>query len=100
MRAHIAATREGGTNMKTKMMSAALVAAMVTTPAMACTDWGAIAAFDAILVANDQKSVEFGCAKGDHPANCAALVLSNPRIIDVTKDRQAALADKCQEDAR
>ena len=73
---------------------------MMATPAAACTDWKAVAAFDAILVANDQKATELGCVGGDHQANCTTLVLSNPRITEVMKDRQNALADTCQENAK
>ena len=44
--------------MTTKLLPAALIAAIAATPAMACTDWKAVAAFDAIIVANAQSDVE------------------------------------------
>jgi hypothetical protein len=42
-----------GEKMTTKLLPAALFAAMLATPAMACTDWKAVAAFDAVIAANN-----------------------------------------------
>jgi len=38
-----------------KIIPAAICAAVLTTPAMACTDWKAVAAFDAIVWAEFQR---------------------------------------------
>jgi hypothetical protein len=38
---------------RTWIIAAALFAAMLATPAMACTDWKAVAAFDAVIATND-----------------------------------------------
>jgi hypothetical protein len=86
--------------MKTALILAAILAA---TPAMACTDWRAIAAFDAVIVANDQKVMDLVCAGGKlaDATSCGnAAASSNPHMLDTINDRIHALADKCQENAR
>jgi hypothetical protein len=40
-----------------ELIPAALFAAMIATPAMPCTDWKAVAAFDAINNANDTREL-------------------------------------------
>jgi len=49
--------------MRIKLIPAALIAAMLATPAVACTDWKAVAAFDATLYAQaqDDKAVIDRC---------------------------------------
>jgi hypothetical protein len=78
-----------------------LIAALYlcSTPAAACTDWKAIAAFDAIIVANHQKVIDLVCADGKlaNAESCGtALTSSNQYMLDTINDRIHALADKCQ----
>jgi hypothetical protein len=101
--------------MKRTGIAAALIAAMLATPAMACTDWKAVAAFDAVIATRDAAMVarneagtrgmvfhnpptegELAIAKGTE----VVRKLSDAHFADTVNDREAALADKCQEDAR
>ena len=89
--------------MRIKLIPATLIATIAATPATACTDWKAIAAFDAIIVANDQKVIDLACAGGKlaDAASCGnAAASSNPHMLNAINDRIHALADKCQENAR
>jgi predicted RNA polymerase sigma factor len=92
---------------------AAIVAAMLTTPAMACTDWKAIAALDAVIVASAQwdveemnrtseKALNAGNKPSVEQAQTALRVYGQKGLDDeqVETDRKAALADKCQENAQ
>jgi hypothetical protein len=89
--------------MKTKLIPAALIAAMIVTPAMACPDWKAVAPFDAILVASDQNAENESCSGGKYESSsgCMRAGLSfEKHMSDVVEDRKSAIADKCQENAR
>jgi hypothetical protein len=70
---------------------------------MACTDWKAVAALDAALSAGDQSIIAAVCNAPRDPRN----ELCKAEMDDFAKhqgqfemDRAAALADKCQENAR
>jgi hypothetical protein len=99
--------------MKSALIPVAIVAAMISMPAMACTDWKAVAALDAIIVASDQKAVEdveratektlLAANKPSAAQTEAAVRVIGQKDLDVEQvenDRKAALADKCQENAR
>jgi hypothetical protein len=86
---------------------------LAATPAIACTDWKAVAAFDAIIVANAQRDVEdmnrdfekvlqAGNKLSAEQVNTSTQMYGqrNKHDMEVETDRAAALADKCQEDAR
>ena len=76
--------------MKTKLMLAMLFAVMLATSAMACTDWKAVAAFDAIIAAHTYDGVEASVKKA----------MADKLYKELEYDRIAAIADKCQENAR
>jgi hypothetical protein len=95
-----------------KKLLAALIAAMLATPAMACTDWKAVAAFDAVIAANNavtrvEEDIKFidsmGTAKID---DINQNTLNEHRELDdrsraaVQEHLTAALADTCQENTR
>ena len=97
--------------MKTKLMLAAIFAAMLATPAMACTDWKAIAAFDAVIAANnaatrveDTKFIDsVGASKISDISQKAInkhMELDARSRAAVQEHLAAALADQCQENAR
>jgi hypothetical protein len=99
------------TKMKTKLILAALIAAMLATLAMACTDWKAIAALDAAIASYDRIIVEHETTlQTAIQLRGGKLWLKDPdtdlphTVIDhegdTMNDKKAALADKCQEDAR
>jgi hypothetical protein len=74
--------------MKRLLTLAALLAAMLATPAMACTDWKAVAAFDAVIAAH---AAETG--KSEEWKETATATL----LKELEADKAAALADKCHE---
>jgi hypothetical protein len=79
------------TKMKTKLIPATLIAAMLVTPAMACADWKAVAAFDAVIAAH---VAETGHTEQGKEAATAEL------LQEVKADKARAIADSCQEYAR
>jgi hypothetical protein len=89
--------------MTLKIIPAALFAAMITPPAMACTDWQAIAAFDAIIVANDRTDKNEACPGGKHENSfiCGSAGQSlEYHMSNVVEDRKSTLVDKCRENVR
>jgi len=93
----------------------ALVAALAATPAAACTDWKAIAAFDAIVWAEFQRDSDYAAEcnnswkawwsrniqySGDVCESTTDITNRLKRLGLIEADREAALADKCQENAR
>ena len=52
----------------------AIAALMITAPAMACTDWKAVAAFDALILEGDKIAV-----KEERSPEVAALIEANCR---------------------
>jgi predicted pyridoxine 5'-phosphate oxidase superfamily flavin-nucleotide-binding protein len=101
---------------RTKIIAAVILAAMTATPAMACTDWKAVAAFDAVIAANDltiakeDQSNTQGIDLRNRNPNPVEKQMINRKAGDdvatwhhcaeVRGDRAAALADTCQENAR
>jgi hypothetical protein len=96
-----------------KLIPAALIAAVLATPAMACTDWGAVAAFDAVITAHAQRDVEdmdrgfekilnAGNKLSAEQVNISTQMYAHRNKVDmeVETDRDNALADKCQDDAQ
>jgi hypothetical protein len=61
---------------------------MLATSAMACTDWKAVAAFD--IAARTYDGVEASVKKA----------MADKLYKELEDDRIAAIADKCQENAR
>ena len=105
--------------MKTKLIPAALIAAMLGTPAMACTDWRAVAAFDATLYAqavaeeiHDKECRNSWEAWWNSWTNAGSVrevtrcgTMSDfektlQRKYAANNDREHALADKCQEETK
>jgi hypothetical protein len=92
---------------RTRIIAAALIEVIAATPAMACTDWNAVAAFDVAIASYDRIIVEHETAIQGRGGK---LWLKNPDTDlppttighqgDTINDKKAALADKCQEDAR
>jgi hypothetical protein len=82
---------------------AILTTALATTPDMACPDWKATAAFDAMLVASDQNAENESCPGGKYESSSrwrrAGASFEN-HMSDVVEDRKSAIAGKCQENAR
>jgi hypothetical protein len=56
------------------MSAAAIAALMIATPAMACTDWKAVAAFDALILEGDKIAV-----KEERSPEAAPLIEANCR---------------------
>jgi hypothetical protein len=78
-------------NTKTKLISATLFAAIAATPAMAYTDWKAVAAFDAVIAAH---AADTGTS--DQLREQATQLVLN----EVRDDKARAIADSCQENAQ
>jgi hypothetical protein len=94
-------------NLKTAVALAALV--IVGRPAMACTDWKAVAAFDAIIAADDrenfQNSEAFASKCGDSTSQDCVTAgkmaygeqqIMSAHMADVRNDRESALKDECK----
>jgi hypothetical protein len=90
----------------TKLLPAALFAAMLATPAVACTDWRAVAAFDAVIAAmvagNEAatRGIVFHKPPTEGWKGMEAVRKLSDAYADTVNDRDAALADQCQENAR
>jgi hypothetical protein len=102
----------------TKRASILLFAACLAGPAKACTDWKAVAAFDAIIAANDRSNVAYEMTLKNDPM-CApfwkldrvisdkpsfaegmctgAAAQAGAHAADVESDRYSALHDTCEE---
>jgi hypothetical protein len=68
---------------------------------VACTDWKAVAAFDAAEVAVIQVAITAYCSP--HPAQkfCDDRNVDSLNLVKtIEQHRDAAIADKCQENAR
>ena len=94
-----------------KIIPAVILVAWLATPAMACTDWKAIAAFDAVIAANNAatrvEDIKFIDSMGASKiADRNQKTLNENRELDarsraaVQEHLAAALADTCQENAR
>ena len=101
--------------MQTNLIPVSLIVAMLASPAVACTDWKAIAAFDAVIAARDaawlaaNDAVTKGMVFHNPPTDPelaifkrteAARKMDDAHYADTINDKAAAIADKCQEDAR
>jgi hypothetical protein len=74
---------------------------MTTTPAMACTDWKAVAAFDAILNANDTRELTTSSnSKIEEDMREKALQITahiaSRHMGEVEQHRDSALRDNCR----
>jgi hypothetical protein len=93
-----------GPKMKTAI---ALSAILATTPAMACTDWKAIAAFDAIIESGDvtmraemMKDANLAHSDSDRKLVAEMQDILTKHAADLISDKAAALHDTCQENTR
>jgi hypothetical protein len=77
--------------MKTKLIPATLIAAMLAPPAMACIDWKAILELDATISAEIRREIETAEANGEKPP-AALLEEDFFHKQDVINDKAAALA--------
>jgi hypothetical protein len=89
----------------TRIHALALTAALAATPAYACTDWQAVAAFDSDYVAASNSSFKAWWSRNIHYSgavceSAANLINRLKRLGLIEADRQAAIADKCQENAQ
>jgi hypothetical protein len=83
----------GGGNMK-RISITAIAAILIATPAMACTDWTAIAMMDAALLSHGDKVLEFRGSAVAGPWVAALDALD--RDADRTRGHiESALTDKC-----
>ena len=111
--------------MKLILRIIAVVTAVQVVPAMACTDWSAVAAFDAVIASNDGRLIKEENEYRAPPSSCHDLITRGARgaltekensdvttrcfkfaraaaqhVQDVIDDRAGAIADKCREDAQ
>jgi hypothetical protein len=103
-----------------QLIPVAFIAGMIATPTMACTNWNAIATFDAIIAAKDKDDMAQcnatrvalnGGSTVFHPdffekerkkiQECNdGVILANQHYAEMIRQRDDALADNCQESAR
>ena len=87
----------------------AIAALMIAAPAMACTDWKAVAAFDAIIAADDRENFQNSEALVSKCGNSTsqecvttakmdyeAQQIMSGHMADVANDRESALKDQCK----
>jgi hypothetical protein len=87
----------------------AIAALLITAPAMACTDWKAVAAFDAIIAADDRENFQnsevlvskCGNSTSQECVTTAKMEYEAQQIMsahmaDVSNDRESALKDQCK----
>jgi hypothetical protein len=85
--------------MNPKLIPAALFAAMIATPAIACTDWKAVAAFDAVIASNDGRLIKEENEYRASPSSCHDLVARGARGA-LTEKEDSDLATRCFKFAR
>ena len=95
--------------MRNLMSATAIAALLIVTPARACTDWKAVAAFDAIIAADDRENFRNAEALVSKCGNSAsqecvttakmdyeAQQIMSGHMADVANDRESALKDQCK----